>query len=119
MSLPSRRATRPHRDGCRTSRPAAPVARLQRPASAQPDQPRRAAAEIARAKSGVRMTRRRQTIATRLVEAQHTAAMLTTFNEIDMTAVMELRKRRKEPSRRGTASASASCPSSRRRRSAR
>jgi 2-oxoglutarate dehydrogenase E2 component (dihydrolipoamide succinyltransferase) len=44
----------------------------------------------------VRMSRRRQTIANRLVEAQHTAAMLTTFNEIDMTAVMELRKARKE-----------------------
>ena len=42
------------------------------------------------------MTRRRQTIATRLVESQHTAAMLTTFNEIDMTAVMDLRKARKE-----------------------
>jgi 2-oxoglutarate dehydrogenase E2 component (dihydrolipoamide succinyltransferase) len=42
------------------------------------------------------MSRRRQTIAHRLVEAQHTAAMLTTFNEIDMTAVMEVRKRRKE-----------------------
>lgn len=44
----------------------------------------------------VRMTRRRRTIATRLVEAQQTAAMLTTFNEVDMNAVMELRKRRKE-----------------------
>jgi 2-oxoglutarate dehydrogenase E2 component (dihydrolipoamide succinyltransferase) len=44
----------------------------------------------------VRMTRRRQTIAARLVEAQHTAAMLTTFNEIDMTAVMDVRKRRKD-----------------------
>ncbi len=44
----------------------------------------------------VRMSRRRQTIATRLVEAQHTAAMLTTFNEVDMTAVMDLRKARKE-----------------------
>jgi 2-oxoglutarate dehydrogenase E2 component (dihydrolipoamide succinyltransferase) len=43
-----------------------------------------------------RMSRRRQTIARRLVEAQHTAAMLTTFNEIDMSAVMELRKRRRE-----------------------
>ncbi|MFN8483838.1 MAG: 2-oxoglutarate dehydrogenase complex dihydrolipoyllysine-residue succinyltransferase [Anaerolineae bacterium] len=41
----------------------------------------------------VRMTRRRQTIAQRLVEAQHTAAMLTTFNEMDMSAVMELRKK--------------------------
>jgi 2-oxoglutarate dehydrogenase E2 component (dihydrolipoamide succinyltransferase) len=44
----------------------------------------------------IRMTRRRQTIAARLVEAQHTAAMLTTFNEVDMSAVQEIRKRRKE-----------------------
>lgn len=44
----------------------------------------------------IRMTRRRQTIAARLVEAQQTAAMLTTFNEIDMTAILELRKRKKE-----------------------
>ncbi len=44
----------------------------------------------------VRMSRRRQTIASRLLEAQHSAAMLTTFNEIDMTAVMELRTARKD-----------------------
>jgi 2-oxoglutarate dehydrogenase E2 component (dihydrolipoamide succinyltransferase) len=44
----------------------------------------------------IRMSRRRQTIAQRLVEAQHTAAMLTTFNEIDMSAVMDVRTRRKE-----------------------
>jgi len=44
----------------------------------------------------VRLSRRRQTIATRLVEAQQTAAMLTTFNEIDLTAVMDLRSRRKD-----------------------
>ena len=43
-----------------------------------------------------RMTKRRATIARRLVEAQQTAAMLTTFNEVDMTAVMQLRERRKE-----------------------
>ncbi len=42
------------------------------------------------------MSRRRQTIATRLVEAQRVAAMLTTFNEIDMSAVMELRERRSD-----------------------
>ena len=42
------------------------------------------------------MSRRRQTIARRLVEAQHTAAMLTTFNEVDMSAVIELRKRRRD-----------------------
>jgi 2-oxoglutarate dehydrogenase E2 component (dihydrolipoamide succinyltransferase) len=44
----------------------------------------------------IRLSRRRQTIAHRLVEAQQTAAMLTTFNEVDMSAVMELRTRRKE-----------------------
>jgi len=44
----------------------------------------------------LRMSRRRRTIATRLVEAQHTAAMLTTFNDVDMSAVIEIRKRRKE-----------------------
>jgi 2-oxoglutarate dehydrogenase E2 component (dihydrolipoamide succinyltransferase) len=44
----------------------------------------------------VRLSRRRQTIATRLVEAQHNAAMLTTFNEVDMSAIMEVRSRRKE-----------------------
>jgi 2-oxoglutarate dehydrogenase E2 component (dihydrolipoamide succinyltransferase) len=40
----------------------------------------------------VRMTRLRQTIARRLKEAQDTAAMLTTFNDVDMSAVMDLRK---------------------------
>jgi len=39
----------------------------------------------------VRMTRLRKTIATRLKESQNTAAMLTTFNEVDMTAIMALR----------------------------
>ncbi|MDP7977645.1 2-oxoglutarate dehydrogenase complex dihydrolipoyllysine-residue succinyltransferase [Bacillus multifaciens] len=44
----------------------------------------------------VKMSRRRQTIANRLVEVQQTSAMLTTFNEVDMTAIMELRKERKD-----------------------
>ncbi len=44
----------------------------------------------------VRMTRLRQTIAKRLKEAQDTAAMLTTFNDVDMSAVMQLRKDYKE-----------------------
>jgi 2-oxoglutarate dehydrogenase E2 component (dihydrolipoamide succinyltransferase) len=42
------------------------------------------------------MSRRRQTIARRLVEAQQTAAMLTTFNEVDMDRLLELRVRRRE-----------------------
>lgn len=41
----------------------------------------------------VKMSKLRQTVARRLVEAQQTAAMLTTFNEVDMSAVMELRKK--------------------------
>ena len=44
----------------------------------------------------VRMTRLRQTIARRLKDAQNTAAMLTTFNEVDMGPIMELRKQYKE-----------------------
>jgi 2-oxoglutarate dehydrogenase E2 component (dihydrolipoamide succinyltransferase) len=42
------------------------------------------------------MSRRRATIARRLVEVQQTAAMLTTFNEVDMSAVMGLRERQKK-----------------------
>ncbi len=44
----------------------------------------------------VRMTRLRQTIASRLKEAQNTAALLTTFNDVDMTAVIEARNRYKD-----------------------
>ncbi len=44
----------------------------------------------------VRMTRLRQRMAERLKEAQNTAAMLTTFNEVDMTACMEMRNRYKD-----------------------
>jgi 2-oxoglutarate dehydrogenase E2 component (dihydrolipoamide succinyltransferase) len=49
-----------------------------------------------RAESRVRMSKRRATIAKRLVEVQATAAMLTTFNEVDMTEVMALRARQKQ-----------------------
>ncbi|WP_199737891.1 2-oxoglutarate dehydrogenase complex dihydrolipoyllysine-residue succinyltransferase [Falsigemmobacter faecalis] len=44
----------------------------------------------------VRMTKLRQTIARRLKEAQNTAAMLTTYNEVDMSAIMELRNTYKD-----------------------
>jgi len=50
----------------------------------------------ARTETRVRMSKRRATIAKRLVQAQQTAAMLTTFNDIDMSAVMALRARHKE-----------------------
>ncbi len=53
-------------------------------------------AQTAPREERVRMTKLRQTIARRLKEAQNTAAMLTTFNEVDMGAVMALRSRVKE-----------------------
>ena len=65
------------------ARPAAPVAESRPPAGT-------------RAEERVRMSKRRATIARRLVEAQSTAAMLTTFNEVDMSAVMSLRERHKQ-----------------------
>ncbi|MBK9713024.1 MAG: 2-oxoglutarate dehydrogenase complex dihydrolipoyllysine-residue succinyltransferase [Kouleothrix sp.] len=68
--------------------PSAPEAQAPSPKSQAPADGRR--------EERVRMTRRRQTIAQRLVESQRTAAMLTTFNEIDMSAVMEVRRRRKD-----------------------
>lgn len=68
-----------------------PKAALQFPAS-----PGIAPETEGRKEERVRMSRRRQTIARRLVEAQHNAAMLTTYNEADMSAVMDLRKRHKE-----------------------
>jgi 2-oxoglutarate dehydrogenase E2 component (dihydrolipoamide succinyltransferase) len=49
-----------------------------------------------RRETRTRMSRRRLTIAQRLLEAQRTAAMLTTFNEADMTAIMDIRARRRE-----------------------
>ena len=63
----------------------------QRPAAASS-----APAADPRGEERIPMSRRRRTIAQRLVEAQQTAAMLTTFNELDMTAVMDIRKRRRE-----------------------
>jgi 2-oxoglutarate dehydrogenase E2 component (dihydrolipoamide succinyltransferase) len=66
------------------------------PAPPREARPAPASGASARTEERVRMTKRRQTIARRLVEAQHTAAMLTTFNEVDMSAVMALRERQKE-----------------------
>jgi 2-oxoglutarate dehydrogenase E2 component (dihydrolipoamide succinyltransferase) len=62
---------------------ATPAAALQMRAPAPPDDAAR--------EERVRMTRLRQTIARRLKDAQNTAAMLTTFNEVDMSAIMALR----------------------------
>jgi len=62
------------------------------PAPAAPAAPR----ALAPREERVKMTRLRQTIARRLKESQNTAAQLTTFNEVDMTAVMALRNQYKE-----------------------
>ncbi len=66
-------------------------------APAPPPAPRApVAAEDAAREERVKMTRLRQTIARRLKDAQNTAAMLTTYNEVDMTATMGLRKEYKD-----------------------
>jgi 2-oxoglutarate dehydrogenase E2 component (dihydrolipoamide succinyltransferase) len=68
------------------------LAALEARAAAPPPAPAPAAPREAHAREErIRMTRLRQTIARRLKEAQQTAAMLTTFNEVDMSAVMALR----------------------------
>ena len=66
---------------------AEPVKVVARAASSEADAPR---------EERVKMTRLRQTIAKRLKDAQNTAAMLTTYNEVDMSAVMALRNRYKD-----------------------
>ena len=72
-----------------------------KPAAAEPQQaplsqPAVAAPASDRREERTRMSRRRRTIAQRLLEATQTTAMLTTFNEIDMSAVMDIRKRHNE-----------------------
>ncbi|MFT4079054.1 2-oxoglutarate dehydrogenase complex dihydrolipoyllysine-residue succinyltransferase [Rhodomicrobium sp.] len=74
---------------------AAPAAFFEKIAAPAPA-PRPAAPRTLEAREErVRMTKLRQTIARRLKEAQNTAAMLTTFNEVDMSTIMDLRNRYK------------------------
>ncbi len=65
------------------------------PASTAPAAPSGPRPDSAR-EERVKMTKLRQTIARRLKESQNTAAMLTTYNEVDMTAVMDIRKEYKD-----------------------
>ncbi|SES75430.1 2-oxoglutarate dehydrogenase complex dihydrolipoyllysine-residue succinyltransferase [Oceanicella actignis] len=74
---------------------AAASAPAQAPAPSATPRPPVAASDAAR-EERVRMTRLRQTIARRLKDAQNTAAMLTTYNEADMSAIMELRNAYKD-----------------------
>jgi 2-oxoglutarate dehydrogenase E2 component (dihydrolipoamide succinyltransferase) len=85
----------------RTATPTAvdvpPVARPPAPPSAaSPASPASPASAGEGREERQRMSRRRLTIARQLVEAQQTAAMLTTFNEVDLTAVMRLRQQRRD-----------------------
>ena len=78
-----------------------PAPRADAPATAPAPAPAAAprapvAAEDAGREERVKMTRLRQTIARRLKDAQNTAAMLTTYNEVDMSATMAIRKEYKE-----------------------
>lgn len=68
----------------------------QAPATISPPVPTSAASVIERREDRVRMSLRRRTIARRLVEAQQTTATLSTFNEIDLGRVMEIRQRHRE-----------------------
>jgi 2-oxoglutarate dehydrogenase E2 component (dihydrolipoamide succinyltransferase) len=79
-----------------TAQPRPQPADAARPQPATPRPTRPGPTEPGERETRVKMSRLRQRIAERLVEAQQTAAILTTFNEVDMTAVMELRGRYKE-----------------------
>lgn len=72
--------------------PKAAPAPIAKPAAAAPKAPR----DTGPREDRVRMTRIRQTIARRLKDAQNTAAMLTTYNEADMSAIMAMRSQYKE-----------------------
>ncbi|HYI24999.1 MAG TPA: 2-oxoglutarate dehydrogenase complex dihydrolipoyllysine-residue succinyltransferase [Thermomicrobiales bacterium] len=96
---PGGRITRDDLLGHVASRPSPAPASAPSPAPAangQATTPAPSAAADSSREERVRLSRRRQTIAARLVEAQQTAAMLTTFNEVDLTKVMEIRSRRKD-----------------------
>jgi 2-oxoglutarate dehydrogenase E2 component (dihydrolipoamide succinyltransferase) len=72
------------------------ITHLEKPAAPVPPSAPPAPVAPAGAEERVKMTRLRATIARRLKEAQNNAAMLTTFNEVDMTAVMALRNSYKD-----------------------
>ncbi|MGE0407729.1 MAG: 2-oxoglutarate dehydrogenase complex dihydrolipoyllysine-residue succinyltransferase [Amphiplicatus sp.] len=72
------------------------LAAIPSPAEAKAPAPPRSPRDLGPREERVKMTRLRQTIARRLKEAQETAAMLTTFNDVDMSAVMALRSEYKE-----------------------
>jgi 2-oxoglutarate dehydrogenase E2 component (dihydrolipoamide succinyltransferase) len=73
--------------------PAAPAAKPAAPAATKPVEPAKAGS---RGETRVKMTRMRQRIAQRLKESQNSTAMLTTFQECDMSAIFEMREKYKD-----------------------
>lgn len=89
------RITKDDAQKAEASQTAQPKPAAAEPAAA-PVKPARPVLPGERVERRERMSRLRRTIAQRLVDAQHTAALLTTFNEVDMSAVMEIRKKYKD-----------------------
>ena len=81
-------------NGAAQTKTSAPMAPVEEKSPTPLPQPRQGIMDQTQTRE--RMSKLRQTIAKRLVEAQHTAAILTTFNEIDMSNVIALRKKYKE-----------------------
>ncbi|MES2498165.1 MAG: 2-oxoglutarate dehydrogenase complex dihydrolipoyllysine-residue succinyltransferase [Pseudomonadota bacterium] len=84
------------KDDVITAAKSQPKAAAPAPAPVVASAPAVAASSGERREERVRMTRLRQTVASRLKEAQNTAALLTTFNDVDMTAVIEARNKYKD-----------------------
>ena len=84
------------KDGRLTKDDVLAAAKTAKPAEAATPAPAPAAPATGRHEERVRMTRLRQTVASRLKEAQNSAAILTTFNDVDMTAVIEARNKYKD-----------------------
>ena len=91
VTEPERVVPIPHKESEGNERVAGAVEPEPKPPSEEPEQMPSERRETRR-----RMSRRRQTIARRLLDAQHGAAMLTTFNEVDMGEIMALRGRVRE-----------------------
>src|SRR5690606_17956155 len=99
-ALPPRPAPAPVAEAPKVAQPAPAPAPAASPAPTAASAPAAPRAPVAAADEGreerVRMTRLRSTIARRLKDAQNNAAMLTTFNEVDMKPIMDLRTQYKE-----------------------
>lgn len=99
-SKPAEKAPEPQAP--KRSEPAPQVKAAEKPKQPEPSKekpapaPKPAASAGNRGETRVKMNRMRQTIAKRLKESQNAAASLTTFNEIDMSALMALRKKYKD-----------------------